>query len=90
VLDQSQNMRVPQVSSNLSKPALLEMHPLLVAGIDLVGSIIGVRYQCKVFFLQFCNKSGDLPEQELLAKFGYTSERKVNFFKNPVVVNPFL
>jgi len=53
VLDQSQNMRVPQVSSNLSKPALLEMRPLLVAGIDLVVSIIGVRYHCKVFFFNF-------------------------------------
>lgn len=41
------------MSSNLSEPALLEMRPLLVAGIDLVVSIIGVRYQCKVFFFTF-------------------------------------
>jgi hypothetical protein len=51
------------------------MRPLLVAGIDLVGWIIGVRYECKVFFFAIlsCNhKSGDLPEEELLAKFGYS------------------
>ncbi len=45
------------------------------------------------FLFQLCNaaghKSGDLPEEELLAKFGYSSERKVKIFKNPVTINPF-
>ncbi len=80
------------MSCNLIKPALLEMRPLLVAGIDLVVSIIGVRYQCKVLLFQFCNAATSLAifqKRNLLAKFGYSSERKVENFKNPVTVNPF-